>query len=389
MIPALSRWSTVPGGACRCRRGRSIAGRMVRCAGCWWIGRPTCSRALATFSKGVDREEKTRSSRPSARWCQRSWKTPNAAWRPARSTMTIRKGGDVFLTLEAPRDSACEPRVCAIELQAEDDHQTRYRARIDRLELEDSGPLRASVRAWGAMLDLRGRHLVDLLARIETFAGSPVVRIQLTVRNPRPAGHPHGKWGLGSRGSIYFRDLSLGVMPVVPPTSAVVSCSPRPGAPCARVELPFELYQGLERRRALGQPQSLESRRPPHGALSWVSPARGRRREQWSPRRSRCRSRWRTRDARAHDAALLAELPEGGRGFSHRPHSAAVSATARRAPRAPRGGAEDPLLRVVAGPRSRLGDPARLVPPTCSPHPVAGMARRMPIGPPPGARIAG
>ena len=157
--------------------------------------------------------------------------------------MTIRRGSDVFLTLEAPRDPAGEPRVCAIELQAEDDHQTRYRARIDRLELEDSGPLRASVRAWGAMLDSRGRHLVDLLARIETFAGSPVVRIQLTVRNPRPAGHPHGKWGLGSRGSVYFRDLSLGVVPGLTPTSAVVSCSPGPGAPCARVELPLELYQ--------------------------------------------------------------------------------------------------------------------------------------------------
>ena len=37
------------------------------------------------------------------------------------------------------------------------------------------------------------------------------MRFDLTVHNPRRASHPGGLWDLGDAGSVFFRDLSLGL----------------------------------------------------------------------------------------------------------------------------------------------------------------------------------
>ncbi len=87
----------------------------------------------------------------------------------------------------------------------------RGRARrplIERCEIEASGPVRATLRLDGAF-DGSRRNRLRFVARLSFFAGLPLVRIDLTLHNPRRARHPGGLWDLGDPGSILFRDLSL------------------------------------------------------------------------------------------------------------------------------------------------------------------------------------
>ena len=57
--------------------------------------------------------------------------------------------------------------------------------------------------------------LTDFDTRLHFFAGSAVVRFEVTLRNPRKADHPGGLWDLGNGGSVYLRDaaLTLAFMP--------------------------------------------------------------------------------------------------------------------------------------------------------------------------------
>src|SRR5262245_9436023 len=76
----------------------------------------------------------------------------------------------------------------------------------DRSELETAGPLRATVRLEGRF---RGRVGARFMARFSFFAGTALVRIDLTIHNPQRAKHSSGLWDLGDAGSLFFGDLSL------------------------------------------------------------------------------------------------------------------------------------------------------------------------------------
>ncbi len=114
--------------------------------------------------------------------------------------------------------------------------------RIDAVELEDTGPVRATLSIRG---QARGAGLPVALpfrARLAFSAGSPEVCIELLLRNPRAALHPGGLWDLGDPGSVLLRDLSLRAVPAEPPV--VLAWAPAPGAPA--VERPpgeWRLYQ--------------------------------------------------------------------------------------------------------------------------------------------------
>ena len=84
----------------------------------------------------------------------------------------------------------------------------RRRPRIRRHEIETSGPVRATVRFEG---DFDGfwRHRLRFCARISFFADMSLIRVELTIHNPRRAYHRNGLWDLGDPGSVCFRDLSL------------------------------------------------------------------------------------------------------------------------------------------------------------------------------------
>jgi hypothetical protein len=77
---------------------------------------------------------------------------------------------------------------------------------IERVTVEDRGPVRATVRLDG---QFRGATRCRFVARVCFFAGTGVVRIRLSIHNPRRARHRGGLWDLGDPGSVFFRELSL------------------------------------------------------------------------------------------------------------------------------------------------------------------------------------
>jgi hypothetical protein len=128
-------------------------------------------------------------------------------------------------------------------LTVEDGQGRLYRPRIERLEVEQPGPVRAVVRARGALVAETGAALAELDVWLHFYAGSAAVRFDLMLRNPRKADHPGGLWDLGNGGSVYLRDASLTF--ALPPGEGAVRahCSAELEAPFTEVALPLELYQ--------------------------------------------------------------------------------------------------------------------------------------------------
>jgi hypothetical protein len=126
---------------------------------------------------------------------------------------------------------------------AEDEQGRSYRPRVGSVEVEEAGPVRAAVRCRGGLVGEGGGALAELDVWLHFFAGSAVVRFELTIRNPRKADHPGGLWDLGNGGSVYLRDASLSV--ALPAGAGAVRgvCSAEPELPFAEVALPLELYQ--------------------------------------------------------------------------------------------------------------------------------------------------
>jgi hypothetical protein len=112
--------------------------------------------------------------------------------------------------LDAVRDAAgravIDPESCALRVTS--DPNTPWRIAWDDLSVEEPGSCRTVVRADG---EARGpsNARVRLTARLHFFAGLPVVRVLLTIRNPARAQHAGGFWELGDPGSVLLRELSL------------------------------------------------------------------------------------------------------------------------------------------------------------------------------------
>jgi YetA-like protein len=85
-----------------------------------------------------------------------------------------------------------------------------WEPRIEKVSVEASGPIRATLFFEGSFRHPRkGGSIAVFFSRIHFFAGRSVVKIEFTIRNPRPAKHSGGLWDLGDPGSIYFEDLSM------------------------------------------------------------------------------------------------------------------------------------------------------------------------------------
>jgi hypothetical protein len=117
-----------------------------------------------------------------------------------------------------------------------------YELRIDRITLEAPGPLRLSLHILGKLISPGREPLADFMARLGFYAGSGVVELKLTVRNPRAAKHLGGLWDLGDPGSIYFKDLSLHT--VLRTDKAVAMWTTQPQESFASMEgAAVEIYQ--------------------------------------------------------------------------------------------------------------------------------------------------
>ncbi len=127
--------------------------------------------------------------------------------------------------------------------QAEDEVGRVYMPFIQRLSVEEPGPVRAAVRAEGQLVREGVEPLTDFVAYLHFFAGSATVRFSITLCNPRKAGHPGGQWDLGAVGSVYLRDATLTLALPAGEAPATLRCSPAANSPFERFDLPFELYQ--------------------------------------------------------------------------------------------------------------------------------------------------
>ena len=106
--------------------------------------------------------------------------------------------------------------------------------------VEQKGALRATVRLDGFAGD-RARPLLQVIARVQLFAGSSALRVAVTLRNPRRAQHPGGFWELGDRGSIRLREASVRI--ALPAAVDRVDGSIEATSPLESFAVPVELYQ--------------------------------------------------------------------------------------------------------------------------------------------------
>jgi hypothetical protein len=113
-------------------------------------------------------------------------------------------------------------------------------ARIIRVEVEDLGDLRSSVRL-DAIVGPRRSPTLEIIARVHFFAGSSATRVAITCRNPRRASHAGGFWELGDRGSVHMEDVSLHLSPPAPATG--IELARDSAARFEPIGGSFELYQ--------------------------------------------------------------------------------------------------------------------------------------------------
>lgn len=92
-----------------------------------------------------------------------------------------------------------------------------YVAKIDRVVVEESGPIRATVVMSGGLAGERGSLPLQFQSRLTFTAGATSVRLDFRIRNPQAAQHVDGLWDLGDRGSVCFKDVSIKLFPNLPP----------------------------------------------------------------------------------------------------------------------------------------------------------------------------
>ncbi|MGH7127645.1 MAG: hypothetical protein ACREIV_03685, partial [Planctomycetaceae bacterium] len=94
-----------------------------------------------------------------------------------------------------------------VRLALTDARGRRHEPIVERVEIEARGPVRATVLVHGAF----PRAGVRTRVRWTCFAGSALVRADVTLHNPRRAKHKGNIWDLGDAGSVLFEDFSLEV----------------------------------------------------------------------------------------------------------------------------------------------------------------------------------
>jgi len=80
---------------------------------------------------------------------------------------------------------------------------------VDRARLEAKGPVRLTIVLKGHIISKRDALKLWFYERLSFFAGLPLIKVEMTILNPRRAKHKGGFWDLGDPGSQYFKDLSL------------------------------------------------------------------------------------------------------------------------------------------------------------------------------------
>ena len=86
----------------------------------------------------------------------------------------------------------------------------RRQAVVQQLRVEQHGPVCARIALEGAFgLGFGPRGRLRFAGNLSFYAGSSVVRLELTLQNPGRARHRGGYWDLGDPGSVLLRDWSV------------------------------------------------------------------------------------------------------------------------------------------------------------------------------------
>jgi hypothetical protein len=128
-------------------------------------------------------------------------------------------------------------------LLCEDEGGRRLRPTIERVRVEEAGPVRAVVCTHGRLAPDGGTPVLEFECRVHFTAASGTVRLDFTLRNPNRALHPGGIWELGDPGSILLRDVSFVFAAVRADEALQLRCSPEIDSPFETFEAPFELFQ--------------------------------------------------------------------------------------------------------------------------------------------------
>lgn len=118
--------------------------------------------------------------------------------------------GDAFPFRSAIADGL-ERLTDAPTLEAVDADGRRLTTRIESVDVEDQGPVRATVLLTAVLAGADGATPLRVTARARFHAGSATSLVDVAVHNPRAAQHPGGIWELGDAGSVVLRELRFRV----------------------------------------------------------------------------------------------------------------------------------------------------------------------------------
>jgi len=122
-------------------------------------------------------------------------------------------------SLLAPAGSSC-----CLRLEAGGPLDTE----IDEILVEEPGPIHAIIRINGTFLT-PFRPRLCFSSRLHFYANSMMVKIEMTLHNPRPAQHPKGLWDLGDPGSVLLRELEF-CFPLSEGSCREIVCYSEPGS---------------------------------------------------------------------------------------------------------------------------------------------------------------
>lgn len=129
---------------------------------------------------------------------------------------------------------------CALDINK----NNRLVPKIESIAVETMGALRVTLCIKGSFSP-SNLLSAQFFSRLHFFAGSSLVTLEFTLRNPQPAQHPGGLWDLGDPGSLFFRELAF-VLPFAAGQVNKLICSPGEGLPALHSDGTFNklsIYQ--------------------------------------------------------------------------------------------------------------------------------------------------
>ncbi len=96
--------------------------------------------------------------------------------------------------------------LCSSRIKLADHKKRVHQPECDAWRIETDGPLRTTLVGEGRFVTPRELRVI---LRLNFYAGTGLVKLEVTLHNPKKAKHEGGLWDLGDRGSVFFEDLSV------------------------------------------------------------------------------------------------------------------------------------------------------------------------------------